>query len=57
MCLGFAATDLIPQYAAKHLAVASLCVIAGGDMDQVARWIPVGIKRAEDARAGHSPHG
>lgn len=51
MCLGFAAADLIPQYAAKHLAIASLCMMAGGEIDEVTRWIPVGVKRAEDARA------
>src|SRR5271169_3185508 len=45
MCLGFAAADLIPQNAAKHIAVASLCMMAGGDMGQVAGWIPVGLKR------------
>ena len=51
MCLGFAAADLIPQYAAKHIAVASLCIMAGGDMDQVALWIPVAFKRVDDAHA------
>jgi hypothetical protein len=33
MCLGFAAANLMAQYAAKHLAIASLCMAAGGDMD------------------------
>jgi hypothetical protein len=56
MSLGWAAAESIPQYAAKRLAVASLCIMAGGDMDQVAGWIPVGIKRAEDVRAGRPQH-
>jgi hypothetical protein len=56
MSLGLAAADEIPQYAAKRLAVASLCAMAGADMDGIAAWIPLGIKRAEDARASRPPH-
>lgn len=56
MSLGRAAAEQIPQCAAQHLAVASLCVLAGADVSQVVRWIPVGIKRAEDASASRPHH-
>jgi hypothetical protein len=47
--------ELVDQQAAQLVAQASLAARAGADMDQVARWIPVGIKRAADVQASHTP--
>jgi hypothetical protein len=43
--------ELVDELAAQLVAQASLAARAGADMDQVARWIPAGVKRAEDIQA------
>jgi hypothetical protein len=50
-CLGLAVTHPVDQLAGQLVGQASLAARAGADMDQVARWIPAGVKRAEDIRA------
>ena len=49
--LGLSAVQLVDQLAAQMVAQASLAARAGADMDLVARWIPVGVKRGEDVLA------
>jgi hypothetical protein len=56
MCLGLSLAELVDQHAAQLVAQASLAARAGADMALVARWIPVGVKRAEDIQAGRSRH-
>jgi hypothetical protein len=52
--LGLSAVELVDQLAAQMVAQASLAARAGADMAQVARWIPVGVKRGEDIQANRS---
>lgn len=54
-CLGLSVVELVDQLAAQLVAQASLAARAGADMDAVGRWIPEGIKRAEDIHASHRP--
>lgn len=49
--LGLSVVELVDQLAAQMVAQASLAARAGADLDQVARWIPVGVKRGEDIQA------
>jgi hypothetical protein len=49
--LGLSLVELIGQLAAQMVGQASLAVRAGADMDQVARWIPVGEARGEIIQA------
>jgi hypothetical protein len=51
MCLGLSAVELVDQLAAQLVGQASLAARAGADMDQVARWIPVGVAQGEAADA------
>jgi hypothetical protein len=50
-CLGQSIVLPVDQLAAQLVGQASLAARAGADMDLVARWIPVGVKRGEDIRA------
>jgi hypothetical protein len=50
-CLGLSVTHPVDQIAAQLVGQASLAARAGADMDLVARWILIGVKRGEDIRA------
>jgi hypothetical protein len=50
-CLGLSVVELVDQLAAK----ASLAARAGADIDAVARWITVSVKRGETIDASHRP--
>jgi hypothetical protein len=49
--LGLSAVQLVDQIAAQLAGQASLAARAGADMDQVGRWITVGVRRGEDIQA------
>jgi hypothetical protein len=53
--LGLSVLEPVDQLAAKKIAEASLAARAGADMDQVAQWIAVGLKRGEDIHASRQP--
>jgi hypothetical protein len=53
--LGLSVVELVDQRAAQMVGQASLAARAGADMDLVARWIPVGVKRGEDILASRTP--
>jgi hypothetical protein len=53
--LGVSLTQPVDQIAAQLVGQASLAARAGADMDQVARWIPVGAARREGIEASHTP--
>ena len=48
---------MVDQLAAQLVGQASLAARAGADMDQVGRWITVGIKRGQDILASRSGGG
>lgn len=52
-CLSLWVVELVDQLAAQMVAQTSLAARAGADMDLLARWIPVGVKRGEDIQASH----
>jgi hypothetical protein len=52
--LGLSVMQPVDQLAAQHVAQASLAARAGADMDQVARWIPVGLPRGEGILSSRS---
>lgn len=54
-CLSLSLAHPVDQIAAQLVAQASLAARAGADMDQVARWITVGVRRGEHIRANHAP--
>jgi hypothetical protein len=49
--LGLSVTQPVDQLAAQLVAQASLAARAGANMDAVAGWIAVGVKRGDDIRA------
>ena len=51
ICLGLSVVELVDELAAQLVGQAAPAARAGADMDQVARWIPAGVKRAEDVQA------
>jgi hypothetical protein len=53
--LGLSVVELVDQIAAQMVAQASLAARTGADLDQVGRWIPVGVKRGEDVQASRTP--
>lgn len=53
--LGLSLLEPVDQIAAQMVAQASLAAMAGADLDQVARWIPGGLARAEQIHAAHRP--
>jgi len=52
--LGLSVTHPVDQLAAQLVAQASLAARAGADMDQVGRWISVGVKRGDDILASRA---
>lgn len=52
--LGLSLLHPVDQIAAQLVGQASLAARAGADMDRVAQWIAVGVKRGEDIRARHA---
>ena len=42
---------IMDQLEAQFVGQASLCALAGADMDAVTRWIPQGVTRGENIQA------
>jgi hypothetical protein len=53
--LGISVTHPVDQTAAQLVRQANLADRAGANIDEVGRWIPVGLKRGEDILASRQP--